>query len=272
MAIPDYTLVEDALSKVLTQYRESDNFLLLIQTYLREAEIVYQAIEDIPLFFDIETAVGEQLTFIGKRLGWGRCHCICQPRTLIGIECEGYTERYKIGGLCNDQATWEDCGAIINSEICIDDDETYRKFLKVRCYQMLQRYSLEDANTCCDIFWGSTAFVLKHGNGRIVIATGRDLTEEEFTLLQLCPRVFPVALGIDVYFHLNRVPVAGIGEGWDGVCESEEGPLLLTDENGDHIQDESGNNIDLELIFRGGELMCEYDPRPYDCAEPISSI
>lgn len=270
--LQDYELVDEVMNYVGTQYRESTNMLHLMRTYLRQGEIVYQVLEQMLDYFNLDTAVGDQLTLIGKRLGWPREHCICLPQTLFGFDCMGITSKYTLSGFCDTASTWEDCGTIVNGTITIEDDEIYRKFLQVRCYQIQQRYALEDLEACCDILWGVEASVLAAKRGRIVIAIGRDLTEEEGSLLQLYPRVLPVALGIKVYFHLNNVPVFGFGDGWEGVCEIESSPLLLVDENGDHLQDESGNNIDLYNTYRGGEWMCEFDPTPYNCHEPLDSI
>jgi hypothetical protein len=274
--------VDAGQKRLVTQYRESPNLIHLLRTYLRQVEVVYQELAGMLDFFELgpigvdqqaeapegrQPAVGHQLTLIGKRLGFGRTHCICQSRPVFGFDCEGTPSRYNIVGFCNIASTWIDCGAQVNVDITIENDDIYRRFLQVRCYQMLQRFARSDLQACCTILWGDAATVLDYGNSRVVLAPGRPLTQEEENLKQLYPRVLPVALGVDVRFHFGSLPVWGFGEGWEGVCNEVSSPLILVDEAGNYIVDESGNRIELELMYKGGEWMCEEDVHPYDCAE-----
>ena len=65
-------MVEERIDRVLTQYRESPNLLFLLRTYLKAICSTGLNNCDLPEKFDINTAIGDQLTILGKRLGWPR--------------------------------------------------------------------------------------------------------------------------------------------------------------------------------------------------------
>jgi hypothetical protein len=266
MACPeDFENVERRIDRVLTQYRESPKLLHLIRTMLRQVEIVQQAVCDLPAWFDIDTAVGDQLTIIGKRLGFPRDHCVCAVQPAFGFDCGPQTFGFDVLGFCTD-AAWIECADFGVSEISIDDDELYRKFLKVRRYQMLAYFDLASLTAALRIFWGDTAKVLDRGRGRVVLAPGRPLTAAEEAVLQLYPRVMPVGLGIAQRYHFGPVRVFGFGEGWGGFCDGEavDGQPLLTEDD-EPILTEAGDEILTDNLGIGSDWMCEIDVRPYDC-------
>lgn len=268
-------LVEAEIDRVLTQYRESPKLLHMMRTYLGQVADVIGSICVIPSFFDIEQATGHQLTLLGQRLGWPRCHCVCTTQPLFGFECDGVVGTTQISGFCDDGVTWEDCGPFGVSEICLQDDDLYRKFLFVRRFQALSLYDLQSLSDAVQIMWGLTAKVMDAGNGRVVIAFGRELTNAETAVLQLYPRVLPIAPGINVRFHFGAVlTVFGFGEGWGGFCDPVD-PLsdsfvgqgqALATESGNVLVTENGVEIVTGPLVSDAIWMCEVDVRPYDCA------
>lgn len=213
-------MVEERIDRVLTQYRESPKLLFLLRTYMRFASEIALQICDLPEKFQIETAEGDQLTLIGKRIGWPRCHCVCELQPVFGFECDDRVTEQSIAGFCDENVSWLGCDTFSTGTICIEDDEIYRKFLKVRLFQMQGFFDLESLEECLAIFFGDQARILHSGDGRIVIAPGRMLTNTEIALLQLYPRVLPVALGIETRFHFSEPHVFGFGDGWGGFCDS----------------------------------------------------
>lgn len=211
-------MIEERIDRVLTQYRESPKLLAVIRTYLLQVTAVSEALCVVPDAFDLETATGDQLTILGKRLGWPRCHCVCSIEPVFGFACDDVFSLRPLVGFCDETSSWENCSSGI-SEICLDDDETYRKFLKVRRYQFLNLYDLTSLEDCLRIFFGADAGVMHAGQGRVVVAPGRELTQGERNLLQLYARVLPIALGIRVTFHFGTRRVFGFGEGWGGLAE-----------------------------------------------------
>jgi hypothetical protein len=219
-------LVEERINRILTQYRESPKLLHLLRTYLGAVAQTALQVCDLPERFDLNTAVGDQLTLIGKRLGWPRCHCVCDISPVFGFECaDEISLRPIVGFNCDDTyggvSSWAECASGI-SEICLNDDEIYRKFLQVRVYQHTARFDLASLEEALRIFFGPTAYVLYSGQGRVVVSPGRDLTDQEILLLQLYPRVMPLALGVEVRFHFGEQRVFGFGEGWGGFSEESE--------------------------------------------------
>jgi hypothetical protein len=257
-------LIDEGVNRILTQYRESPNLLFLMRNYLRTATEVHTAICSLPEYFDLNTATGDQLTLLGKRMGFPRCHCICNVTPVFGFACDGVPSEYPIVGFC-DGGTWVDCGENGISDICIDDDETYRKFLLVRRYQMMRRYSLEDLTTALQIFYGPSAMVLDAGHGRVVLAPFRELTALETSLLQVVTRVLPIAPGIRTRFHFGTFKVFGFGEGWGGFCEVVDAGSVISTESGPVIWTEGGDTIAADAYQRHSDWMCAIDVKPYSC-------
>lgn len=214
-------LVEEDVDKVATQYREAAKFLALIRALLGETEAAGLGACPLPSFFDIETAIGDQLTIIGKWLGFPRCHCICEAPAVAGYGCGGaYTGSFRLVGYCAPGSTFADCTDFGNSTLCIDDDETYRGMLKARRYQMMGLYDIGSLQAAIRHVWGDAAQVADTAVGSVVLAPGRALTDAEMEQLPVAFRVFPIAPGIKAMAHLGTGPVAGYGAGWAGYCES----------------------------------------------------
>lgn len=261
----DFEAVEERIDRVLTQYRESPKLLHMLRTYLRQVEIVEQAVCDLPEYFALETAVGDQLTIIGKRLGFPRTHCVCEVQPVFGFDCGNVPYGYSILGFCTD-ASWLDCADFGISEISIEDDELYRRLLMARVYQKLALFDLASLKAAIRILWGPQAMVMDRGRGRVVLAPGRPLTAAEEAIVQLYPRVVPVALGISVRFHFGPLKVFGFGDGWGGFCDGEsvDGQPLLT-VNDEEILTADGQPILTGNLGIGSDWMCAIDVRPYDC-------
>lgn len=146
---PPGQLVEE---RVVTQYREAWNFLAWLRTALNEVERAILATYAIPSFFDLDTAVGEQLTFIGKVLGWPRCHCVCESAPVYGFACLESSSTIEIIVSC-EEGTCIDCNDVGAGQVCIDDDDIYRRMLKARRYQFLGLYDIESPQSSA-IFGG----------------------------------------------------------------------------------------------------------------------
>lgn len=259
-------LSEERINLVLTQYRESPNLLFLIRTYLKSIANTALEICDLPSFYAIDTAVGDQLTVLGKRLGWPRCHCVCEIQPVFGFECEGVVSDYETSGFCDNSVTWVNCGELGVGEVCILDDEIYRKFLKVRRYQMLALFDITSLEESLKILFGESASLLDYGHGRVIVAPGRELSNPEIALLQLYPRVLPVALGVNVRFHFDSPFVFGFGEGWGGFCEPWVDSAALTVTGGEVlVTEEPEMSITTGALMIDAPWMCAIDVKPYSC-------
>jgi hypothetical protein len=211
------TLVTRELGRVTTPYREAERFLAYVAAVLSQAETAARAVSAIPTFFDIDSAVGEQLTFLGKRLGFPRCHCVCDATPVYGIACDTPTPGPPIAGMCDD-ATFRGCGG--TSDYCFGDDDVYRAHLVARRYQFLGLYDLESLGAALRAVWGPSAWVPDARGGRVVIAPGRALTAAELTRFSVTLRALPIAPTMEIAVHYGPDPIAGIGTGWGGMCDS----------------------------------------------------
>jgi hypothetical protein len=342
MSCPTPTeLSESRIDRVLTQYRESPNLLFMLRTYLDKIAEAHLQICDLPEKLDLDTAAGDQLTLLGKRMGFPRSHCVCDAEPVFGFECDdeisfrpvvgfggkvenrffgfcddvttaGFGQPYSVtwigcevdtdaGADCAQESTWEVCSSGL-SIVTLSDDEVYRRFLKVRRYQYLRMFDLASLETSLQLFFGTAAKVLAAGQGRVVITPGRSLSTYEISLLQLFPRVLPLAPGVIAKFHFGETRVFGFGEGWGGVCEplpisadSKSGvifgfncegdetyggfcetwvegaeiatsadDILVTETNDEIITGRLLVNADWQCT-QGSPWMCEIDVQPYNC-------
>jgi hypothetical protein len=258
--------VEEGVDRVKTALREAPKFLIMLRSWLGQLWDAQNAACGIPAMFDIETATGEQLTIIGKWLGFPRCHCVCSVQPVFGFACDvALPGSRPIVGFC-EGGVWLDCATDGISEICITDDEVYRSLLFSRIYQMEKRYSEDDLNAALQAIFGSQARVMASGHGQVVLAPLRDLTDLETAILQVIPRVLPIAPGVVTRWHFGDFAVAGFGDGWGGFCEEwEPDGLALVTEDGIELVTEDGEPIFTGPLTRGADWLCRQDVKPYSC-------
>ena len=138
--------------------------------------------------------------------------CKCDPTQ--------YTQ--KILGYCDPDAEWIDCVDYGSAEVCIEDDDLYRRFLKARVYQAAKRYDYAGLTAAAQELFGATAHITSASGGVVNVALGRDLTEDEKPFTQLFARVLPIAPGIEMRFVFGTDPVFGYGTGWGDYCDGSE--------------------------------------------------
>lgn len=218
MSLNRDAFVEEALDRILTQYRESPRLFGVIRYDVGQIADVAVEIDSIPSYFDIDTAVGDQLTLIGERMGWPRCHCVCVIPPLFGYPCEPASPNLTIVGYCED-AVFDGCYAAGSGDLCLNDDDVYRGYVKARRYQALQRYNIDDLQSAARHIWGNTAYAVNMGQAKACVASGRALTDAEIRELPLAFRVLPFAPGITTYVHEGDGLIFGYGSGWAGYCE-----------------------------------------------------
>jgi hypothetical protein len=210
-------IADGVMSRVATQYREASKFLALVRGAVDDIEAAAIVACGTPLAFDLRTAVGEQLTWIGKRMGFPRCHCVCDPVPVFGFACGG-PHPVEIVGFC-EGGSWLSCADGGSAELCFDDDEQYRAHLFARAYQMFGLYDLASLQSAARSIWGPTASVVATRPGNVVIGIGRHLTVEETRFASLSFRALPIAPGIRPSVHLGPQNVFGFGAGWGGLCD-----------------------------------------------------
>ncbi len=219
MSVTECTTVDAFVSRhddeVLTQYRESPNILALLGIYLRKAGQMTRQACLMSTYFQVETAVGDQLTILGKALGWPRCHCAGQKRPVFGFACGDCSDVTPIGGFC--EAEW-DCGPEY-IEFCFTDDELYRGFLKARIVTLFSGYNRANVTRAARAVFGAGAVIYRERPGVIAIATGRRLTGIEISIAHLYEQVLPIPAGHRLEIWQSESVPFGFGEGWGGFCD-----------------------------------------------------
>ena len=193
------TLVEAEVDRVLTQYRESPKLLAMIRAYLADVEAAALAICVTPDAFDIDTATGDQLTIIGKWLGWPREHCRGARNAAFGFEKAGCVACEQdddpiVGGFCSD---WGGCAGSDYRAYTFLDDDLYRRFLKARAVQLAGDFHRETLTAAIRALFGaSTAMIVRERPGAVTVTLGRPIKPGERQILHLYRDVLPIAPGI----------------------------------------------------------------------------
>lgn len=266
------SMVATAKGRVVTQYREAAKFLALVGAYLAHIEDAARAACAVPAAFDLDTATGDQLTIIGKWLGFPREHCVCDVPPVFGFACGDYASDQNIRGFCEDgDVTWSDCADFETSTLVIRDDDTYRKLLRVRCYQYLALFDRDSLTTCLQMVWGIGAHIAGEGLRWVALGTGKTLTAEEHRLLPVVLRVMPIAPGVRIKMSYASVPTFGFGEGYLGFCR--EDPKFFGFCEGYYGFCEDPEEA---RWFCPGEIesawFCPVDVDPYACTSEASTI
>lgn len=211
--------IDEGVARLATQYRDSVKIKALIEHSLNEVADVADAICDMPEKHDILTAVGDQLTRVGKRLGWPRCHCVCsEPGPVFAWDCTPARPTRTHVGFCDDVGTWDGCEDIGASELCFNDDGVYRGYLLARRFQALQIFDIDSLQASARHIWGDKASAYSMGGGDVCVSVGRELTAIEVRQLPLAFRVLPIAPGIRPFVDRTVGALWGFGDGWADLC------------------------------------------------------
>lgn len=248
--------IDAYMARLITQYKHSENLKFFIRTRLEAINTAMEAFPD-PTKIDVDTNTGELLTLVGKILGFGRIHTVTKDPAIFGFDED---DVYKIVGF-DEGGEWLDLADFGQTGLVISDDEYYRKFLKVRQVYLLGKRDVEAVEKCARILWGDDAGVLDSGNGRTVIATGRELTESEKQFWQIYAKIFPVPLGTRAVFHEGDMRVLGFGLGWGEFDEVvyPDGLPLMTDK-GLKLITNNDEEIFTSAITADAPWMEEFDP------------
>lgn len=215
-------IADTTINKIADQYRESPNLIGLIKNYLQQPAILQQVIFYSLYKFDLDKAVGDQLTIIGRLLGWPRFHCRGQRRPIFGFECEINDEdcppTQPIGGFCED-AEWDCPGGPEYIPYTFTDDDLYRGFVKARRWMVFGEYAHDGlAQSVRDVF-GNQAAILEDGGGVVKVTANRLLSSTEIAIAGLYEQCLPIGPGVRLELYHSKGPVWGFGDGWAGFCE-----------------------------------------------------
>ena len=193
------TLKDRVREKIQHQYKESPNLRGMIDVVLDEVVLAGNAIADIMDFFYLDTAVGEQLTFIGNNVGWPREHC--NGKYVAGVGLDDYI---------------------------FTDDELYRSFIKAKIKRNRSNGSMEDMLAAAGELFGPQVYTLSSVGGVYILGLGRSITAQELELFPLYFRVLPQVRGTTFRIHEGDFDEAfGFGTGWGGFCGGGFGCIHL---------------------------------------------
>lgn len=223
MSSLDVTPVEDRIELLATQYRESPNLKAMIAAYLDAVQLVAPAICN-TFERDIDTATGDQLTQIGKILGWDREQCGGTRPSVFGFVCddECTPASLPIGGFCDNWAGPNCDNNLLFGQFTFSDDDLYRRFLKSLVLKYDNDFRRATLKEAVEILFGDEAIVFNENPGTIGVLSGRPLTSDEQSIAHLFKQVLPVApgVGVAIYESSGATPF-GFGDGWGEFCTGE---------------------------------------------------
>jgi hypothetical protein len=224
MAIDKAAMEEERINRVLTQYRESPNLLGLIRAVLSELADVAERGDAIQSAFNIDTSIGDQLTMIGKWLGWPRTHCQGSRAKVFGFACEDddCSVGYPVLGFC--EGARFACDGAQFEEYTFEDDELYRRYLKARAVAInsaqTNDYTRESLVAAATAMFGEECVIVKEGRAEIILCLTRFFTPDELQILHLAEHVLPIAPGVKLTWAHCDGAIFGFGAGWGEMCTS----------------------------------------------------
>lgn len=224
MAIDKAAMEEERINRVLTQYRESPNLLGLIRAVLSELADVAERGDAIQSAFNIDTSMGDQLTMIGKWLGWPRTHCKGSRAKVFGFACEDddCSVGYPVLGFC--EGARFACDGAQFEEYTFEDDELYRRYLKARAVAInsaqTNDYTRESLVAAATAMFGEECVIVKEGRAEIILCLTRFFTPDELQILHLAEHVLPIAPGVKLTWAHCDGAIFGFGAGWGEMCTS----------------------------------------------------
>lgn len=115
--------LNDYLSLITSEYRNSPNFMALVQTWCQPFVDIQNFYLSIPGYYDIDYAIGAQLDVVGQWVGLSRS--IDEPISGVYFSLDTIGLGLDQGFLFD--ARYNSLDGLVNL-----DDETYRAFLKVK--------------------------------------------------------------------------------------------------------------------------------------------
>jgi len=145
----------DYTDLVTSAHNDKPNFLAVLAAVLQPFVDEINTLESIPEMFDLDVAVGDQLSTVGQWIGLGRS---------LKVPIGGIYFSFDTAGSGFDQGVWFDPGDPVEGAISLDDDN-YRLMLRAKIAANLWDGSLGDANTRLSaLFTGGSVRVIDNFN------------------------------------------------------------------------------------------------------------
>jgi hypothetical protein len=223
--------VNEELAKIITQYREAYKFHELLKNHLKHIEAPAILACSLMQTFDVETAVCEQLTFLGRLLGFPRYQCkgLQKPRFAFGF-CNPLTDICACPS-CNECDVEPEQGFCFGYmgdvydpfEFKCSDDELYRRFLLCRIIQRTKKFKKDALLQALMLLFDVTdPIIISSERGRVRVSINRPLTPFEKKAWHMYRAVLPVGLGVrvEILVQNDTNRPFGFGAGWGELCHS----------------------------------------------------
>ena len=225
-------LIQDALCKLATQYRESPKLKAFITVFLTELEIVQKALCD---------TAELDLDKIGRIANFPRCWCnikkrkwfgyVTPPEPFFGFAYEEGEEEGDVATGCLaglDEGRWfefgdnPDCNlngcCTVNDptiggyceapyycadypqyeDHCFDDDVEYAKLLQAKLLSDKSTGLVDEILAVAVILFGDATTIIFDEHGSVWLSLNRAITENEIFLMDFYKKLIPVPLSVDV--------------------------------------------------------------------------
>lgn len=136
-------VLQASLHEVISQYKNSPNFIAYVSTYINEAIKIIDNIEELSLVLGIDCVEGKVLDLIGSIVGQERIWYDPGALPWFGFDDGGADPQLEGFG---SGKFWDGVTELVGNYVPADDN-TYRMFLKAKIVRNNSRGTLEDMNT-----------------------------------------------------------------------------------------------------------------------------
>jgi hypothetical protein len=151
------------LSLITSEHADKPNYLTFVATFLQPVADIIAQIKAIPALFDLDTAVGEQLDFIGQWVGRSRYLTTALPNVYFSFDT---------AGLGFDQAVWQGPFDPTTGLTALPDD-SYRTLLRATIAANQWDGTIPGAyNAWNVVFSGTGTQILIQDNGDMTMLFG----------------------------------------------------------------------------------------------------
>lgn len=199
--------VEEALSRITEQFKESDVFQRYLLTLIDGYDDIQQCIEDLIQLRSLETAQGYQLDIIGEIVGQDRVLIEADIFKYFGFQ--GALEAQMLGDLFNATVGgyFYSYGDSVGGNIRLTDG-LYRLFIRAKIFKNSFTATPEEFITAINYIFQTSITAISHdGEGTAIVFFGRELTTLERVLINYVfegenypVRLLPKTIGVQLEF------------------------------------------------------------------------
>jgi len=198
--------IEKALSRLVTQFKESPNLIAYISNFLSESENLEQVFQDLLNERWIETAEGYQLDILGAIVGQSRVIIEGNIFTYFGFL--GHPSSDSFGDINNASlgSPFASLDTILTGNRRLTDDE-YRLFIKARIIKNISKSTPEDIIAQYQYLFDAPQVIFEDGDTEYTISIGKKLNRNDISLLNntdIISKTAGVSVNYKASYDYNR--------------------------------------------------------------------